>query len=286
MNNMKKIAATAMSLAAMTAAAQINNANAQPQGRIEVYDFITFKLHVYNSNDVMGDASYIIEGADSLITMEEPLFKVNATEFQAYLTSLGKPVCKRVADYHIGSTGNHPIVMAQGMPEFTKGPIYGGMMKGFQQGFGDSMTDLPTGEESEVAFGSTEVWDGVPFVFNHGSSSDFPGASILIGGKVWYSHWAPAKAHMNALQFSSPAAVEAELAAAEAALASGAELYIGGHGGAAEKSAMQFKADYLKTMQGAAAENSTAADFAKALKAAYPDLPGAEGVDAVAAKLY
>ena len=44
------------------------------------------------------------------------------------------------------------------MPEFTKGEIYGGMMKGFAQAFGDALTDMPTGKASEVAFGTTQTY--------------------------------------------------------------------------------------------------------------------------------
>ena len=45
-------------------------------GAFTAYDLDGFKLHVYNTNDVMGDASYIIEGQDSLIVMEYPLFNI------------------------------------------------------------------------------------------------------------------------------------------------------------------------------------------------------------------
>ena len=57
-------------------------------GAFTAYDLDGFKLHVYNTNDVMGDASYIIEGQDSLIVMEYPLFKVNAKEFADYIEKL------------------------------------------------------------------------------------------------------------------------------------------------------------------------------------------------------
>ena len=60
------------------------NLTIMAQSKFETYDFGTFKLHVYYSGDVMNDASYIIEGADSLVTMEEPLFKVNVKEFNEY----------------------------------------------------------------------------------------------------------------------------------------------------------------------------------------------------------
>ena len=60
-------------------------ASAQNKGRFETHEFDTFKLHVYYTNDVMADASYIVEGRDALVTMEHPLFKDNVAEFDAYL---------------------------------------------------------------------------------------------------------------------------------------------------------------------------------------------------------
>lgn len=152
--------------------------------------------------------------------------------------------------------------------------------------FGDALTDMPTGKAAEVAFGSTQTWAGVPFEFRRGATSDFPGASILIGGKVYYTHWAPAKAHVSHLQISSPAAVDAEIAEAEKSLKSGAELFIGGHGGAAMADAVQFKIDYLKTVKGMLAENGTPEAFVGAMKRAYSDLPGADGLGELAKVLY
>ena len=38
----------------------------QTKGRFEVHDLGHFKLHVYYTNDVLGDASYIVEGKDAL----------------------------------------------------------------------------------------------------------------------------------------------------------------------------------------------------------------------------
>lgn len=277
---MKKILST------LAVADMALGASAQDKGRFEVYDLGDFKLHVYYTNDALGDASYIIEGGDALVTMEQPLFRENVAEFDAYLSKLGRKVEKRITDYHVGGTGSHDVVMAEGMPEFTKGEIYGGMMAGFAQMFGDAITDMPTGKAAEVAFGSTQTWAGVPFEFRRGAASDFPGASILIGGKVYYTHWAPAKAHASHLQISSPAAIDAEIAEAEKSLKSGAELFIGGHGGAAMADAVQFKIDYLKTVKGMLAENGTPEAFVGAMKRAYPDLPGADGLGELAKALY
>ena len=261
-------------------------AMAQTKGRFEVHDLGNFKLHVYYTNDALGDASYIIEGKDALVTMEQPLFKENVTEFDIYLSALEKPIEKRITDYHVGGTGNHDVVMAEGMPEFTKGEIYGGMMKGFAQAFGDAMTEMPTGEVSEVAFGTTQTWAGMTFEFRHGASSDFPAASILIDGKAYYTHWTPAKAHISHLQVSSPAGIDAEIAEAENSLASGAELFIGGHGGAAKRDAVEFKIAYLKKMKELINANPTSQAFVDAMKKAYPDLPGEAGLEDLGKALY
>ena len=261
-------------------------AMAQTKGHFEVHDLGNCKLHVYYTNDALGDASYIIEGKDALVTMEQPLFKENVTEFDTYLSALEKPVEKRITDYHVGGTGNHDVVMAEGMPEFTKGEIYGGMMKGFAQAFGDAMTEMPTGEVSEVAFGTTQTWAGMTFEFRHGASSDFPAASILIDGKAYYTHWTPAKAHISHLQVSSPAGIDAEIAEAENSLASGAELFIGGHGGAAKRDAVEFKIAYLKKMKELINANPTSQAFVDAMKKAYPGLPGEAGLEDLGKALY
>ena len=225
---------------------------AQTKGRFEVHDLGNCKLHVYYTNDALGDASYIIEGKDALVTMEQPLFKENVTEFDTYLSALEKPVEKRITDYHVGGTGNHDVVMAEGMPEFTKGEIYGGMMKGFAQAL----------------------------------SSDFPAASILIDGKAYYTHWTPAKAHISYLQVSSPAGMDAEIAEAENSLASCAELFIGGHGGAAQRDAVEFKIAYLKKMKELFNANPTPQAFVDAMKKAYPGLPGEAGLEDLGKALY
>lgn len=257
-----------------------------PAGRVELYDLGDFRLHVYYTQDVMNDASYIIEGADSVVTMEEPLFKVNVKEFGAYLAKIGKPVAKRITDYHLGGTADHEVVMAKGMPAFVKGPVYGGMMKSFEQAFGDTMTDLPTGKEDEVDFDTKEMFAGIPFEFRHGASTDFPAASILIGGKAYYTHWTPDKTHMSHLQLSSRAAVDAEIAEAERELNSGAILFIGGHGGAATRDAVEFKIAYLKAIKDLLTTADTPDAFVAALTEAYPSLPAADGLPSLAAALY
>ena len=176
--------------------------------------------------------------------------------------------------------------MAEGMDTFSKGPVYGGMMKHFEEMWGDSMTEMPTGVVTEVPFGTTQTWAGVTFEFRRGATTDFPGASILIGGKAYYTHWTPAKAHVSHLQVSSPAAIDAEIAEAENSLASGATLFVGGHGGAATRDAVEFKIAYLKKMKDLLEENKTAQAFVDAMKEAHPGLPGESGLEELSKALY
>ena len=95
---------------------------AQTKGRFEVHDLGNCKLHVYYTNDMMADASYIIEGKDSLVTMEHPLFKDNVAEFNSYIEKLGKPVVKIISDYHVGGTGNHDKLWLKAWRHSPKAP--------------------------------------------------------------------------------------------------------------------------------------------------------------------
>ena len=260
--------------------------NTAAAGEFTRTTFKDFTLHVYNSGDVMADSSYIVEGKDALITLEEPLFKQADAEFESYLSALHKPVATRIVDYHLGGTDDHAVFMPAGMEQFVKGTLYNGMMQSFKRQFGEAMVDLPTGSVCEVPFDKRINLCGIDFVFMHGASTDFPAASILIGDKVYLTHWAPVLAHANALQYSARAAVAAELNAAQQALASPAVLFAGSHGGIMERKGMQFKVAYLLTVQRLLQLYSDAASFKVALIEAYPGLPGSEGLDALAQALY
>lgn len=276
---MKKI--ISMVLAAMTAV----TVSAQ-QGEFKTFAGDGFTLHVYNSNDVMADASYIVETKDGLVTLEEPLFKTGVAEFQTYAEKLGKPVKARIFDYHEGGTGANPIVQPEGMPKFMHEGVYAAMMEGFKKNFGDKMVDLPTGNAEEVKFGATKTINGVDYHFANGPKNDFPAAGILIGKSFYLMHWAPAKTHMNALQLANRDAVAQALEGLKAAKSYKAKYYLGSHGGVATSSDLNFRIGYLSKIEQLLAKSKDAASFVNALKAAYPNLPGEEGLDALAANLY
>lgn len=275
---MKKILLAA---AAILAANVMTNA----QGKFETVGLRNSTLHVYYSNDVMADASYIVEGKDALVVLEAPLFKSALAEFDAYIKKLGKPVETAVIDYHLGGQESQAIVMPQGMHKFTNEGVYAAMMSGFKQSFGDSMVDLAEGDVKEVPFGQTISLAGVDFRFDRGPANDFPGSMILIDGTACLMHWAPAKAHVNTLQISSVEAVGQALEGLKAAENSGATIWLGCHGGVEDKAGLDFKIAYLTKIQELLAAKPDAKTFAAQLKAEFPGLAGEEGVDALAEAL-
>lgn len=268
------------------ATVQAAQADSVVSGQFEVRDFDGFKLHIYLTEDQMGDASFIIEGTDSLITLEQPLFRVNAEAFDSYLASLGKPVAQRISDFHLGNTGDATILMPQGMPAVVNGPAYSGMMKHFAEEYGDSIVALPTGNTQEIPFGVELTFAGVPVKLLKGSSNDFPGANILIGKDVVYSHWAPDRSHINNLYAGNIAGVDARLAELEEILATGATTFVGGHGTPANADDVRFRIEYLKKIKELRASQPDADAFAGALITAYPNLPGEDGVVTLAESLY
>lgn len=275
---MKKILLAA---AAILAANVMTNA----QGKFETVGLRNSTLHVYYSNDVMADASYIVEGKDALVVLEAPLFKSALAEFDAYIKKLGKPVETAVIDYHLGGQESQAIVMPQGMHKFTNEGVYAAMMSGFKQSFGDSMVDLAEGDVKEVPFGQTISLAGVDFRFDRGPANDFPGSMILIDGTACLMHWAPVKAHVNTLQISSAEAVGQALEGLKAAENSGATIWLGCHGGVADKAGLDFRIAYLIKIQKLLAAKPDAKTFASQLKAEFPGLAGEEGVEALAEAL-
>lgn len=216
-----------------------------------------------------------------------PLFKENLKEFAGYLKGLGKPVVKVVADYHVGGVADYApgqVVLVEGMSEFAKGAVYGGMLEGFKAAFGDAIDLREHAGHEEVPAEGRRIWAGVAFDFSRGASSDFPASSVVIGGRVCYTHFAPAKAHLSPLQITGPEAVDAQLAALKAAAASGCTLFVGGHGAPATPAEVEFQIAYLEKLKSLVAENADAGALAAALSAAWPGLPGDPA--ALAAVLY
>lgn len=261
------------------------------QSKFEVKDLDTFKLHAYITADPMGDISYIIEGAEGLVILEPPVFKDNIKEFGNYRDKLGKQVVKVINNYHAaGFSAYEPslFVMVEGMPSFIKGDIYNGMMANFANAFGDTMDQSELASPATVKKDGTESWAGITFRLSPGVATDFPAASILIGGKAYYTHFTPvANMHMGALQISNREAVDATLVELKQGKASGATVFIGGHGaGMGDINAVNFQIEYLEKVKETMSAIRTGDEFALVMKMNYPDIAGEESLVGMAANLY
>ncbi len=261
------------------------------QSNFEVKDFGGFKLHAYVTADPLGDMSYIIEGGKGLVVLEPAAFFENIKEFGAYVTKLNKPVEKVIANYHAAgfSAFDHSkFVMIEGMPAFIQGDIYKGMMGNFAAGFGEAMDISEFVPTATVGKNARENWAGIEFRFSPGASSDFPAASVLIGGNAYYMHFTPvANMHMSPLQLSNRQAVDATLTELEHAKATGATVFIGGHGAAmADINAVTFQIGYLKKVKEMTSQIRTGDEFILAMKMTYKDIAGEDNLTALAANLY
>lgn len=265
--------------------------SAQAQSKFDVKDFGDFKLHSYATADPLGNMSYIIEGENKLVVLEPVLFHENIKEFGEYLSNLNKPVEKVIASYHAaGFNAFDPstIVMIEDMVEFEKTETYTGMLAYFASTFGDAMDSRGHEPTATVAKNAKTKWAGIEFRFSAGSSSDFPASSILIGGKVYYMHFAPvANMHMSPLQITNCEAVSATIEELERAKASGATTFIGGHGmSSAEVNAVDFQIEYLKKVKDTVAKVKTGDEFISVMNTKYKDIAGEDSLIAIAANLY
>ena len=271
-----------LTLAMMVAFMGVVNA----QGRFEVKDMDNFKLHTYYTNDPMGDAAFIVETANGLVTIDAPLLKDNWEEFSNYARELHKHIDYNIINFHEGGDPKAATMRPEGMTKFMSEGMYDSMMKGFQQNFGDKMLDRPSGPSTEIKFGETLNSNGVTYKFEQAPAGGFPGATIIIGEKIRHTHSAPNEAHITGMSAPNAAAVDVAIDDLQKALASGCELFIGSHGGAVNKAVVENQLEYLQTVQRLLKQEKTADAFVAALKKAYPGKAGEDALPQVAANLY
>ena len=274
---MKKLFGLLLGLVSLTAMAQ---------GQFDVLSFNDFKVHVYQTNDTMRDASIIVEGNDGLITLEPPLFRNADAEFNAYIDKLGKPVVRTIFDYHIGGTKNVNVTFPEGMIDYMGDESYDTMMKGFQKQYGGQLVDYPELVGEEVSFGTTQQWAGVEIRFDKSIFGGMPGADILIGGKVFFSHSISGKAHASGRSIRNAAAIDKQIEIADKLANTGAEYFVSGHGGLLAENPAYFMKEYYSTMKQKLQQSANADAFIAAMKQAYPGLQGEEGLAQVAKNLY
>ncbi|MFR9534705.1 MAG: nuclear transport factor 2 family protein [Rikenellaceae bacterium] len=259
------------------------------QGIVNDYDFGDFKVHTYTSAEAMHDVSILVEGEKSLVVLEPQSFYKSIEDFNAYAEKLGKPIEKIVANYHAGGLAEcdlKKVVMVEPMAEFMKGEMAQGMMTKFAGAFQGAMDTRSVKIKKTIPAVGTQTWAGVEFDFVNGAASDFPASSVNIGGKVYYTHFAPDRGHLAPMRIKNSDSIDAILADLTGAKESGCEVFIGSHGSVATMEDVEFMVSYLNTIKNLMAECSSSDLFAQRLIVAYPTLAVAENVKAIAKALY
>ncbi|MFI3290166.1 MAG: nuclear transport factor 2 family protein [Rikenellaceae bacterium] len=178
------------------------------------------------------------------------------------------------------------VVMIEPMVKFMKGDMAQGMMKHFADVFQGAMDTRTVEVKKRIPQVGSQKWAGVEFDFTKGAVSDFPASSINIGGKVYYTHFAPNKKHLSPLQITNREAVDATLSDLTEAKESGCELFIGSHGEVASIEDVEFLISYLERVKVLLAECEDSDTFGQRLISSYPHLEGYLNVRGVAQNLY
>ncbi|MFA7116840.1 MAG: hypothetical protein WC140_06415 [Bacteroidales bacterium] len=70
------------------------------KGNIKVFDYGTYKVHIYSTKDLMNDVCIIIEKKNKAILIESPAFKDNFEEFRNYITKNNINLEALILPYH------------------------------------------------------------------------------------------------------------------------------------------------------------------------------------------
>ena len=146
----------------------------------------------------------------------------------------------------------------------------------------------PSGEDvpNEVKAGGNISKDGMKFNFTEGTDAIDNQAALIIGGKIYYSRYAPTREHLSAERLNSREAVNAEFKAAQKAFGKKCLYYLGQYGDYSNQAAQGFVLNYLRDVKKNMEKCSSAEEFVAAMNKAYPKLKGEENLRAVAANLF
>lgn len=261
------------------------------QSGFSVDKFDNFTFHTYQSNDPMGDVSFVIESKNELVILEPQAFKDNVFEFREYVQKLNKPVAKMLISFHpvgLKSYKEGESVITAPMEGFLHSDAAKGMLAHFKEAFKGAMDVEVVPFDSIIPSDSKLEIDGVTYTLYPTSLPGMPGVNVDIDGKVLYQHFAPAaNTHASPFQIDSKSAIEGALADAVKAKVNGYELFVGSHfPGKGEIEDLQFQINYLEKMKTAAAESENAEDFVQRMNKVYPEIGGMENLKVIAAKMY
>lgn len=252
-------------------------------GSVTVYDFGETKLHVFFTNDALGDVAYIVEGADALVGIELPSFTEGLNAWKAYADGLGKPMDDIFLCSHPAGasyiTGMNVYGTQGAKDSIASGSAYA-TAQGLYETFGEAFhggSDIAA--VNQVVSGPVTV-AGISFnLIERGEAYDLEIPAI----NAVYTHMLGKTSHsiLTSLEHMDEIA-----AALKTYQAKGYEKILPSHGGPEGQDAVAEKLSYIEKTRELAAANGTAADFIRAMQEAFPNYDGENYLEMTAGYLY
>ena len=252
-------------------------------GSVTVYHYGDVNLHVYNSEDALGDVAYIVEGKDALVGIELPSFTAGLDAWKGYVQSLGKPMNDIFLDAHVTGASYISGMNVYGT-QAAKDAIAAGSTlattDGLYQTFGSDfhggsdMAQINTVVSGKVTVG------GIEFnVIDRGDTYDLEIPSI----NVVYTHMLGKTVHSI---MPSTAAMDAMLDTLHDYQNKGYAMVLSGHSTPEGQDAVTEKIAYVQKAKELAASCTTADEFKAAMKEAFPNYAGDNYLEMTAGYLF
>lgn len=252
-------------------------------GGVTVYHYGDVNLHVYNSEDALGDVAYIVEGKDALVGIELPSFTAGLDAWKGYVQSLGKPMNDIFLDAHVTgvsyvsgmsiySTQAAKDAIASGSTLATTDGLYQTFGSDFHGG--NDMAQVNTVVSGKVTVG------GIEFnILDHGDTYDLEIPAI----NVVYPHMLGKTTHSI---MPTVAAMDAMLDTLHDYQNKGYAMVLSGHSTPEGQDAVAEKIAYVQKAKEFAASCTSAEDFTAAMKATFPNYAGDNYLEMTAGYLF
>ncbi len=252
-------------------------------GSMTVYDFGETKLHVYNTEDALGDVAYIVEGKDALVGIELPAFTDSLNAWQNYIAGLDKPMHDLFLCAHAGGASyaeGMTLYGTQGAQEsIASGSTYA-TTQGLYESFGEDFHGGPDMANINKVVSGTVTVAGIDFnLIDHGETYDLEIPSM----NAVYTHMLGKTSHSI---LTSVDQMDSMLETLKGYQSAGYDMILAAHSGVEGQDAVTEKISYVEKAKELAASNDNTEDFVAAMKAAFPDYTGENYLEMSAGYLY
>ena len=252
-------------------------------GSMTVYDFGETKLHVYNTEDALGDVAYIVEGKDALVGIELPAFTDSLNAWQNYIAGLDKPMHDLFLCAHAGGASyaeGMALYGTQGAQDsIASGSTYA-TTQGLYESFGADFHGGPDMANINKVVSETVTVAGIDFnLIDHGETYDLEIPSM----NAVYTHMLGKTSHSI---LTSADQMDSMLETLKGYQSADYDMILTAHSGVEGQDAVTEKISYVEKAKELAAANDNAEDFMAAMKAAFPDYTGENYLEMSAGYLY